>query len=191
MNEFMKRLVLVGGLSATLLAAPVWADQKLVASGSQIKFVVKQMGVPVEGGFKRYDTQIDFNPKAPQTSKVKLAIDLASAGFGVPETDVELPKATWFNTAKFPKATFDSTAVKATGAGKFDVAGKLTIKGVSQNVNIPVTIVQSGPNSVASGAFTIKRSAYKIGDGEWSDTSIVADDVQVKFKLTLTGMPAL
>jgi hypothetical protein len=34
----------------------------------------------------------------------------------------------------------------------------------------------------------IKRLAFKIGENEWADTSMVADDVQVKFKLALSGL---
>ena len=92
---------------------------------------------------------------------------------------------------KFPQATFQSTAIKAAGPGKFDVAGKLSIKGATQDVNVPVALTQSGNITTATGAFTIKRLAFKIGENEWADTSMVADDVQVKFKLALTGVGKL
>ena len=107
------------------------------------------------------------------------------------ETDAELPKADWFNTAKFAQATFQSTGVKALGAGKFEVSGKLSIKGATQNVVVPVSLTQAGANTTALGTFTLKRLAFKIGDNEWSDTSMVADDVQVKFKFALTGVAKL
>ena len=107
------------------------------------------------------------------------------------EADAELPKQPWFNTSKFPQATFQSSSIKALGGGKFEVAGKLAIKGASKDVVVPVTLTQSGANSTASGAFAIKRLDFKIGEGEWTDTSMVANDVQVKFKLVLTGIAAL
>jgi polyisoprenoid-binding protein YceI len=100
-------------------------------------------------------------------------------------------KPAWFNVLKFPQATFTSTAIKPLGAGKFEVAGKLAIKGSSRDVTVPVTITQAGPVSTASGAFAIKRLEFKIGEGEWADTSMVADEVQVKFKLALTGLGPL
>jgi polyisoprenoid-binding protein YceI len=99
-----------------------------------------------------------------------------------------LPKAIWFNTAKFPQATFQSSAIKGLGGGKFEVAGKLVIKGNMRDVVIPVALTQSGAATVASGVFTIKRLAFKIGENDWADTSMVADDVQVKFKLALAGV---
>jgi polyisoprenoid-binding protein YceI len=107
---------------------------------------------------------------------------------GAPESDAELPKATWFNVPKFPQATFQSSSVKSLGGGKFEVGGKLSIKGNLRDVVIPVSLVQSGATTTASGAFVIKRLAFKIGENEWADTSMVADDVQVKFKLALTGV---
>jgi polyisoprenoid-binding protein YceI len=92
---------------------------------------------------------------------------------------------------KFPQAQFESSTIKALGGGKFEVAGKLTIKGTTQNVVVPVTLTQSGPNTTATGTLPIKRLAFKIGENEWADTSMVADDVTVKFKLALTGVGKL
>ena len=175
-------------LLAALASSTALAQQKLVPAQSEISFVSKQMGVPVEGRFKKFDAQIAFDPAKPQAGKIAFTVDIASATLGSPEPDSELPKAEWFNTAKFPQATFQSSAIKALGGGKFEVAGKLAIKGASQDAVIPVTLAANGVTTVASGSFTLKRLAYKIGEKEWADTSMVADDVQVKFKLALTGM---
>ncbi len=174
-------LVGAGALSAH-------ADQKLVPAQSEITFVSKQMGVPVEGRFKKFDAQIAFDPAKPDAGKIAFTVDIASATLGSPEPDAELPKAIWFNTAKFPQATFQSSAIKGLGGGKFEVAGKLAIKGNMRDVVIPVALTQSGAATVASGVFTIKRLAFKIGENDWADTSMVADDVQVKFKLALAGV---
>ncbi len=183
------RLLLV--LAALGGAGTVLAQQKLVPAQSEIVFVSKQMGVPVEGRFKKFDAQISFNPAKPDTSKIAFTVDTGSATLGVPETDAELPKPTWFNVPKFPQATFQSSSVKGLGAGKFEVAGKLSIKGLSRDVVVPVTLTQNGAATTATGTFSLKRLAFKIGENEWSDTSMVADDVQVKFKLALTGVGKL
>jgi polyisoprenoid-binding protein YceI len=175
-------------LLTTLGASAAQADQKLLPAQSEITFVSKQMGVPVEGRFKKFDAQIAFDPAKPQTGKIAFIIDIASITLGSPEPDAELPKAPWFNTVKFPQATFQSSSIKSLGAGKFEVLGKLSIKGNTQETLIPVTLVQAGQNTTASGALSIKRLAYKIGENEWADTSMVADDVQVKFKLALSGV---
>lgn len=165
--------------------------QQLVPAQSEIVFVSKQMGVPVEGRFQKFNAKIVFTPSKPDQANIAFTVDMTSATLGVKETDAELPKAEWFNTAKFAQASFQSTSVKALGAGKFEVAGKLSIKGATQTVLVPVTLTQAGANTTATGAFAIKRLAFKIGDNEWSDTSMVADDVQVKFKFALTGVAKL
>lgn len=176
-----------------LLASPfVLAQQKVVPAQSEIGFTSKQMGVPVDGKFRKWDANISFDPKKPEAGSVSFTIDTGSAGFGSPETDAEVPKAVWFNVAKFPQATFQSSSLKPLGGGKFEVAGKLTIKGSVKDVVVPVALAQgSGGVTVATGAFTIKRLDFKIGEGEWADTSMVANEVQVKFKLALTGLAPL
>ncbi len=176
------------------LAQPVLAQAnaaKLIAPQSEIAFVSKQMGVPVEGTFKKFDAKVAFDPRKPEAGSIAFTVDTASATLGVPETDAELPRPEWFGTVKFPQATFQSSSIKALGGGKFEVAGKLDIKGMVRAVVVPVTLTQSGATSTATGAFAIKRLDFNIGGGEWNDTSLVANDVQVKFKLALTGLGPL
>ncbi len=185
---FKRALAASLALSAIAAFSPAHADQKLVPAQSEIVFVSKQMGVPVEGRFKKFDAQLSFDPAKPETSKIAMTVDVASATLGVPESDAELPKAPWFNTAKFPQATFQSSSIKGLGGGKFEVTGKLSIKGNTRDAVVPVTLGQNGGATTASGVITIKRLAYKIGEHEWADTSMVADDVQVKFKLALAGV---
>lgn len=196
----MKKLPLAGPLLAVAvamaMALPAGAEPpaaKLVADKSQIVFVTKQMGVPVEGSFRKFDAQVAFDPKKPEGGSVALQIDTASAGFGVPMSDAELPRQPWFDAAHFPQASFQSGAIKALGEGKFEMAGKLTIKGTTKQVTVPVSIASAaggGNYSVASGSFTIQRLDYKVGDGEWTDTSVVGNDVQVRFRFTLAGLAA-
>ena len=188
MNHSNPLTTLVLASVALLAGLPAFAQQALVPAQSQITFVSKQMGVPVEGRFRKFDAQVAFDPAKLATSKVSFTIDTGSATLGVKESDAELPKAPWFNVPKFPQATFQSTAIKAVGAGRYEVAGKLSIKGSSQDVTVPVTMTQNGATTMATGSFPIKRLAFKIGENEWADTSMVADDVQVNFKLALTGV---
>ena len=189
----MFRSVLMFALAAALATAPAAPAlaQKVVPAQSDISFVSKQMGVPVDGKFKKFDAQVAFDPKKPEAARIGFVVDLASVTLGAAESEAEVAKADWFNTKLFPQATFQSASVKPTGAGKFNVTGKLVIKGSSHDVVVPVTLVQAGANTTATGAFVIKRLDFEIGDGDWKDTSMVANDVQVKFKLNLTGIPVL
>ncbi len=180
-------------LCATLLAAAqaALAQQQLVPAQSEVQFTARQMGVPLDGHFKKFSAQVAFDPAKLATSKIAFTVDTGSATLGSRETDAELPKPVWFNVPQFPQAQFESTSIKALGGGKFEVAGKLTIKGTAQNITVPVALVQNGATTTATGTLPLKRLAFKIGENEWADTSMVADEVQVKFKLALTGVPKL
>lgn len=175
----------------SVVALPAAAQQKLLPAQSSMAFEIKQMGVPVQGHFKKFDAQINFDAAKLAASKVNFTVDIASTTLGAPEMDSELPKPTWFNTAKFPQAQFTSSAFKALGGGKYEVTGKLAIKGQSRDVTVPLSMTQAGAITTASGVLPIKRLAFKIGEGDWADTSMVADDVQVRFKLALSGIPKL
>ena len=98
-----------------LMSLPALAQQKLLPEQSEIAFVARQMGVPLEGKFRKFDAQISFDVAKPQTSKIAFTVDVGSATLGSRETDAELPKAPWFNVSKFPQATFQSSSVKALG----------------------------------------------------------------------------
>jgi len=167
------------------------APAKFVAAQSEIAFQIKQSGVPVDGKFRRFDAQLALDPKSPQTGSVTVSVDTASATLGFAETDVELPRAPWFNAAKFPRATFESNAISALGSGRFQAKGRFELKGTAHDIVVPVTIVQNGPQSTATGEFVVKRLDYKIGENEWTDVSLVANDVRVRFKLVFTGLNPL
>ncbi len=178
--------------SALMLAAAsgAAANQALIANQSQVAYVSTQMGVQVEGNFGRFEAQIDLNPDKLQTSSVSLAVDTSSVDF--PSSDVvkELAKPEWFDTAHYPKAEFHSNRIRRLDDGRYELAGKLTIKGHARDVVFPVSLSRSGATTFATGMLTIKRLDYGVGGGEWGDTSLVADEVQIKFKIAFSGMPS-
>lgn len=163
----------------------------LQAAGSELVFTIRQMGVPVEGRFERFQAQIAFDPRQPARGRVGITIDTGSARFGAREIDAEVPKPAWLGAVAFPQASFRSTTIKALGGGRFEVGGELTLKGRAQPVIVPVQITQSGRQSTARGSFAVKRLAFGIGEGEWADPSLVADEVQLRFSFALDGLPPL
>ena len=196
MTSLIRMRALAAGGAVFMLATlcpPALAAEPaitLVAPQSEVAFTLKQLGVPVQGHFKRFGVQTNFNPKSPQTSQVTLRFELGSVSVSA-DADPELSKPEWFAVAKFPQATFVSTGIKALGAGKFEVAGKLNIKGASRDVLVPMQWTPSGGAlSTVTGGFALKRLDFKVGDGDWADPSIVANEVQVRFKFVLQGVPA-
>jgi polyisoprenoid-binding protein YceI len=184
-----RRLVLIL-LAAWLAAGASTATaQKVDAAASELVFVTKQMGVPVEGRFQRWAAQVALDPRKPEVGQVGLNIQMDSVAFAAPEVTAEAKAAVWLDTAKFPQAVFQSTAIRAAADGKYEMRGRLTLKGQTNDVTVPVSLAQSGTRGMASGTFTLKRSDFRIGEGEWTDASLVAHEVQVRFRLALSGLP--
>ncbi len=180
-------------LSTTLLGALALSGlanaQTVVPEQSEVAFTTRQMGVPVEGRFKRWSASIRFDPRQPQAAHVDFTIDTASLAFGAAETEAEAAKPGWFHVARFPQARFVSSSVRSTGAGRFEVLGQLTLKGQTREVRVPVTLAPAaGGLHTASGSFTLRRLDFKIGDGDWNDPSLVADEVLVRLRLVLAGL---
>lgn len=174
-------------LPASLLAVALAASAvplKADLAHSSVAAVFKQMNVPVEAKFKKFTANVDYDAAKPENSKAAVDIDTASLDLGEAEMNKEVAKKEWFNAAQFPKASFVSSSIKPAGAGKLTVTGKLSIKGKSADVSFPLTVKAEGGKQVFEGALPIKRLAFNVGDGEWKDTSMVADEVLIKFRVT-------
>ncbi|MFA6014760.1 MAG: YceI family protein [Gallionellaceae bacterium] len=181
-----KNVVLAGML---LFSAQVNALEfkQVQAAQSSITFGYKQMGVPMDGKFKQFAAQLSFDQAKLANARASFNIDLASIDTGSSEADEEVAGKLWFNTKAFPSANFVATGIKSLGGNRYEASGKLTIKGITQNVVAPVTFQQSGARGTFEGAFTIRRLDYKIGEGAWSDVGTVANEVQIKFYVVVNA----
>jgi polyisoprenoid-binding protein YceI len=181
-------------LAAALLslapAAQAIEFNQMQLNKSSLSFVSKQMNVPVEGRFKSFRSKLSFDPAKPAAAKAELEIDLASIDAGSKDADDEVANKAWFDTRAFPVAKFVSTSVKPLGGNRYEVAGKMTIKGRTQDLTTPVTVTQQGNSATFEGSLVLKRADYAIGDGIWADFGTVANEVQIKFRLLATASTA-
>ena len=182
----MKHITLAFAL-ATAFSAQAVEYTQVQPDKSAINFVYKQMNVAVDGKFKRFSSQLSFDPAKPTAAKTSFDVELASVDTGAQEGDDEVAGKPWFNTKAFPTAKFVSTGVKALGGIKYEVTGQLNIKGKTQDVIVPATFTAQGNNGIFEGNFTIRRADFSIGEGSWAKFDIVANDVLVKFRITATS----
>ena len=183
-NTLLRSLTLVAALACALPAAHAVEYKTVALDKSKITFNYKQMGVAMDGQFKKFSTQLSLDPAKPANAKATIEIELASVDAGSSEADDEVVGKSWFNIKSFPKATFVSTQVKAAGTHQFDVTGKLTLKGQTRDVAFVLKHTPQGSNGLLSGGFTIKRGDFTIGEGPWAKFDVVANDIQVNFQLT-------
>ena len=177
-------------LSVVLVLAALWSLGEATASGiisdkSSITFVGKQMGAPVEGRFTRFDADIVFTPAKLAQSHARVSIDLSSIDLASDESESEIKGKSWFNVAAFPKAIFESTAFRALGGERFEVSGRLSIKGITRDLVIPMQFHTVAGVQTAEGSLELHRSDFKVGEGVWADPDSVAEAVQVRFKMAL------
>lgn len=187
----MKKILLATLALATTTATTAGAVEysAVQADKSSISFVSKQMGVAVNGRFPKFTAQMAFDPTKPEATKVNISVDLAAIDAGSKDANDEVVGKQWFNVRMFPTATFTSSSVKAAG-GKYEIAGALSIKGKSLPITAPFTFKADGNNGVFEGGFTLKRNDFAIGEGSWSDVSMVANEVQVSFRVVAAAAAA-
>lgn len=183
----MKKIAITLALTSLISAAHAVEYTQVQPEKSAVTFVYTQMGVAVDGKFKKFSSQLNFDPAKPAAAKATFDVELASVDTGAPEGDQEVAGKPWFNTKAFPTARFVSGSVKALGGNKYEVAGKLTIKGQTQDVVVPATFTPQGNTGVFDGGFTIRRADFTIGEGAWAKFDIVANDVQIKFRITASS----
>ena len=189
MKTLSKTIGLIAGLTAMLSAFTTQATEfnQLQVDRSAMSFVYRQMNVPVEGSFKRFNSQVSFDPAKPALAKATLEIALASIDADSAEANDEVAGKLWFDIKAFPTARFVSSSIKPLGNNRFEVAGKMSIKGRTLDVSTPATLRQEGNNAVFEGSFVLKRADYGIGEGIWADFGTVANEVQIKFRLVASA----
>lgn len=179
----MRRLFL---LCLLLPAFSVFAqDWKVDYGKSQIRFVIKQMNVPVEGGFSRFPVQASFDPARMESAAFRVDLDVASIDTGSADGDSEARRPLWFDTARYPKASFVSKSVKRGADGRYVASGEITVKGRSRAMTVPFSLTRQTAGAwLAEGRLPLSRADFGIGGGDWND--VVADQAEARFRIWLT-----
>ena len=178
--------------AALLLLAPAAATAApwRVLPGSTLGFSTSFEGEAFEGAFGKFTPSIDFDPKQLATSRFDVVIELASADTKNDERDEALRGTDFFNSKKTPQARYLATKFRALGGNRYAADGTLTLNGMSKPVVLEFSWTP-GAKTVLAGSASLKRLDFKVGTGEWSDTSDLPNEVKVKTRLLLApGTPA-
>ncbi|MGY2440502.1 YceI family protein [Pseudomonas sp. SDO52101_S400] len=177
------RLLLVAACCLIVLPAAQAVEYTRVnTTASQISFTYNQMGSRMYGTFGRFDATLDFDTANLSNARTTLHIDLTSIDAGSEDANTELVKPAWFDTQKFPTAVFESTRFSRVDENHYLVAGRLTLKGITREVQVPVQLKPDSSIGIFDGELVLKRDAFGLGAGEWADT-VVSNDIAIKFKV--------
>ncbi len=175
-------LVLVLTCGSVALAATQWTLQP---RESKLTFVGSQAGAEFEGAFQRFTTDIKFDPQDLAGSRFDVTIDMASVDSRDSERDETVKSGDLFAVEQFPKAHYVAERFTAKAGGKYAAAGKLTLRNVTREVPIEFAFEKKDSSAWLKGSAQLKRLDFGVGQGDWKDTSAVANEVQVNFVLLL------
>jgi polyisoprenoid-binding protein YceI len=175
-------------LALALLSAPTLAADYVQAPGSSLVFAGTYQGEAFTGRFPGFATTFRFDPKQLATSKLQVSIPLATAATSNADYDGELRGASFFDAAKFPRATYAATKFRALGGNRYAADGMLTLHGVSKPVVLEFTWTP-GATPVLSGKATVKRLAFGVGAGDWADTALIPDAIAISTKVVFKPKP--
>jgi len=179
----------VAAFALALASAPAWGAATWTndPAASQLTFVATQAGGEFEGRFTRFTPVIAFDPDDLAHSRFVVDTDLGSAQTGEAERDRVLKGEDFFSTGQWPRAHFETTTFKATGPGRFDASGRLTLRNVTREVRLSFTFKPAADGRTASlaGTTTVQRLDFGVGRGQWTDTQWVGNEVRIRFDLRL------
>ena len=187
--RFPKTLALALTLSLGFSAQSLAIEYDRVDTAkSSIKFVPTLMGSKTEGSFSKFTAQVRFDPDKPASAAAKADVDIRSFDIGYDEATAEALGKNWFDVQQFPTADFTVSKVKALGKDRFELTGNLTIRGKTKALTFPVTLNRDTAQTARlDGTLVIKRLDFNLGQGAWSSTGTVANDVTLIIRLALSG----
>lgn len=183
--KWLKWIAVFYFLMMPVIAKPVVPAWQMVADESSITFTGIQNNAPVSGSFKRFNADIAFDENELSNSRVNIVVDMSSVFTSFSDFISTLLTAEWFNVMQFPHAVFKSSQFVRVKDNVYSAKGTLTIrdKTIPIAFNFYVTTLSENKKKV-TGKVQLKRTNFDVGQGEWGDTDLVKNDVEVAFTIT-------
>ena len=129
-----------------------------------------------------------FDPADLAHSSLQVVVDLSSARTGDSDRDTALHGVDFFAISRWPEARFASTRIRALGGDRYEAAGKLTLRDSTRDIALPFRFDLAAPGGRTArltGATTLQRLQFGVGQGEWRSTEWLDDAVRIEFSVAL------
>ena len=171
----------------TTAARPAAKGESLPVTpeNSKVLFTGSKVTGKHDGGFNKFTGSIDLVNAKPEESTVNVDIETASVFTDADALTKHLQTGDFFETAKFPKASFASTKIvsdASKGANNYTVTGDLELRGVKKSVTFPASIVVDDSQVTVKSEFAINRKDFGIVYAGKAD-DLIRDDVVIKLDL--------
>jgi len=189
MKLIYKTLVLAGFAAGLVSAASAAVETYAIDPvHSSVAFSVRHFLTRVPGHFAKFTGTITVDRDNLENSSVVATIDVGSVSTDNEKRDNHLKSPDFFDAAKFDSIAFKSTSWKKTGEGTFDVAGDLTIHGVTKPVVLKVDLLGFGPGMMGAqlsgwdASVTLNRRDFGV-NGPAMLGKALGDDVGVSITI--------
>lgn len=179
MNRLLPALVLL--LVQPLAAGAEWHS----TDASTFSFKTTFEGEVIGGNFGHFDLRFHFDPAHPADATLVVTVGLAAADMGDEDMNAVLFDEAWFDVARYDKAVFESCSITATGLGGYAAAGTLKLKGIEGPVTVPFSWIEEGGTARMGGSFTLQRTDFGIGTGEWATDETIGLVTELEFDVVL------
>lgn len=153
------------------------AQYKPVEQLSTLTFNIKNLGFNVEGSFKGFDGNINFDPQNLSASSFDVAINAATVNTDNNLRDGHL-RDDFFEVKSYPHIHLESTKLAGKN-GSYVFTGMLTMKSTTKPISFPFTASMVNEAYVFKGGFKVKRKDFGVGG-----TSTVSDELEVNINVT-------
>lgn len=165
-------------------ATKLW---EIIPSESTLTFTGSLNGAPTSGEFTSFTGEINFDPTQLNESKVRIFIDMLAIKTSYIDIAETLKTADWFDSKRYTQAVFETDSFNVITEESYQAHGKLTIRDKTQPIIITFNQIDypNNENKVrVKGEAQVKRTSFGVGLGEWSNSDVVKDEVQVNFTIT-------
>lgn len=180
--HYKKGIIFFSTLLISTLAVAVAPAWKIVPEKSHLNFTATQNGAPVTGEFKKFTGDINFDPNQLASSQVTITVDMGSVSDTYNKLSDTLKSTEWFDVKSFPHAVFKSTEFVKTGDKKYQAKGTLTLRDKTIPITLDLNLDEyTATQAKMTGSTHLQRTALGVGQGEWTDTKLIKDDVEIHF----------
>jgi len=173
-------------LAGMLVSAPAAAADYVQAEGSNLAFASRYDGELFTGRFQDFSTRLRFDPAKPAEGRLEVTISLASAATGNQDRDSTLRTADFFDIGRHAQARYTATGFRKLDDGQYAADGTLELRGISKPVTLTFSWDTSGAQPVLSGRAVVQRLDFGVGGGDWADTGVIPNAVNVSTRVVFS-----
>jgi polyisoprenoid-binding protein YceI len=155
------------------------------STGGSLTFTFVQAGAQSEGSFKQFATTLKYDEANPAAGALEVTVQIGSLDTQDKDRNDLLAGPDLFDAKKYPTARYVAGSFVKRADGKLEAVGKLTLRGVTRDLRLPLAIRNTTGGVELSGEVTIKRLDYGVGQGDWQSTEGVADEVKLAYRVPM------